>query len=109
LNHCSRSANVKLLRAVMHHLQVVRRWAGRRRGGVSWQSGLRIEALAPDGLVEAFSVQDAAAFNLCVQWHPEWQASDNPASMAVLRAFGQACQAYRSQRGHSGQVRDPET
>jgi len=61
-------------------------------------AGLRIEALAPDGLVEAFSVPAAHGFNLAVQWHPEWQAADNPVSMRLLRAFGQACNAYRHQR-----------
>lgn len=57
--------------------------------------GLRVEARAPDGLVEAFSVADAAAFNLCVQWHPEWQAASNPTSMRLFQAFGDACRAYR--------------
>lgn len=60
--------------------------------------GLRVEATAPDGLVEAFSVADAPGFSLCVQWHPEWQAADNPVSMAILGAFGAACQAW--QRTH---------
>lgn len=57
--------------------------------------GLRIEALAPDGLVEAFSVEQAPGFSLCVQWHPEWKASTNPVSMRLLRAFGEACRVYR--------------
>ncbi len=60
--------------------------------------GLRVEATAPDGLVEAFSVAasgDLPTFQLGVQWHPEWLATDNPVSMALLRAFGQACQDYR--------------
>ena len=60
--------------------------------------GLRIEALAPDGLVEAFSVTDAAGFSLCVQWHPEWLAASNPVSVAMLTAFGDACRAYRAAR-----------
>jgi putative glutamine amidotransferase len=60
--------------------------------------GLRVEARAPDGLVEAFSVSGAPGFNLCVQWHPEWQAADNPVSMRLLHAFGRACMAYRHQR-----------
>lgn len=60
--------------------------------------GLRVEATAPDGLVEAFSVADAPGFALALQWHPEWQAADNPISMALLRAFGQAIGAYREQR-----------
>jgi putative glutamine amidotransferase len=57
--------------------------------------GLRVEAVAPDGLVEAFSMPQAPGFNLCVQWHPEWRAADNPVSMQLLRAFGQAVRAYR--------------
>lgn len=57
--------------------------------------GLRVEAVAPDGLVEAFSVADAPGFSLCVQWHPEWKASTNPVSMALLNAFGEACRVYR--------------
>ena len=57
--------------------------------------GLRVEAVAPDGLVEAFSVEGASGFNLCVQWHPEWQAARNPVSMRLFEAFGAACEAYR--------------
>ncbi|HZT55069.1 MAG TPA: gamma-glutamyl-gamma-aminobutyrate hydrolase family protein [Burkholderiaceae bacterium] len=57
--------------------------------------GLRIEALAPDGLVEAFSADAARGFNLGVQWHPEWQAETNPVSIRLLEAFGAACVAYR--------------
>lgn len=57
--------------------------------------GLLVEALAPDGLVEAFSVETAPAFNLCLQWHPEWQADSNPVSMQILHAFGEAVRVYR--------------
>jgi putative glutamine amidotransferase len=57
--------------------------------------GLRVEARAPDGVVEAFSVADSAGFCLCVQWHPEWLAADNAMSMAMLTAFGAACRQYR--------------
>lgn len=53
--------------------------------------GLRIEALAPDGLIEAFSVEAAPSFALGVQWHPEWQVSDNPDYLAIFQAFGEAC------------------
>ncbi|MEO8124975.1 MAG: gamma-glutamyl-gamma-aminobutyrate hydrolase family protein [Burkholderiales bacterium] len=60
--------------------------------------GARAEALAPDGLVEAFSIPAASGFNLCLQWHPEWQAADNPVSMKLLRAFGDACRRFRDQR-----------
>lgn len=57
--------------------------------------GLRVEAVAPDGLIEAFSRPTAPAFNLCVQWHPEWRAAENPVSVKLFKAFGAACQAYR--------------
>jgi putative glutamine amidotransferase len=61
--------------------------------------GLRVEAVAPDGLVEAFSVAHVAGgapgFSLCLQWHPEWQAAGNPVSMKLLRAFGEAVRQYR--------------
>jgi putative glutamine amidotransferase len=60
--------------------------------------GLRVEARAPDGVIEAFSKPEAPGFNLAVQWHPEWQAASNPVSMTLLSAFGQACAARRDQR-----------
>jgi putative glutamine amidotransferase len=73
-------------------------------------SGLRVEARAPDGLIEAFSMPEAKAFNLCVQWHPEWQAASNAVSMRLLKAFGSACQSYRDRHRESGseRERDPD-
>jgi putative glutamine amidotransferase len=59
--------------------------------------GLRVEARAPDGLIEAFSA-DSPGFNLCLQWHPEWQADRNPVSQQMLAAFGQACRSYHKRR-----------
>ena len=69
-------------------------------------AGLRVEARAPDGLVEAFSVDAASGFNLCVQWHPEWQAESNPVSMRLFRAFGVACAAFRDR--HRVPHQDPD-
>jgi putative glutamine amidotransferase len=68
--------------------------------------GARPEALAPDGLVEAFTLPASSGFNLCLQWHPEWQAADNPVSMKLLRAFGAACQSFRDR--HRVPERDPD-
>jgi putative glutamine amidotransferase len=53
--------------------------------------GLTAEAIAPDGLIEAVSVNDARAFALGVQWHPEWKHTDDALSTAIFRAFGDAC------------------
>ena len=60
--------------------------------------GLVVEARSPDGVIEAFSQPDAPGFNLCVQWHPEWLAQDNPISMQLFAAFGAACREYRSRK-----------
>ncbi len=63
--------------------------------------GLAIEATAPDGLIEAFSVMDSPGFALAVQWHPEWQVTGNADSMKIFRAFGQACRTYQEKQRHS--------
>ena len=60
--------------------------------------GLAVEARADDGLVEAYSVAAAPAFTLAVQWHPEWRLADNPDSMKLFNAFGDACRAHQQQR-----------
>src|SRR3546814_7487028 len=41
-------------------------------------AGLRIEALAPDGLIEAFSVEQARSVALHMKWHPEWTVDATP-------------------------------
>jgi putative glutamine amidotransferase len=51
----------------------------------------RAEAFADDGQVEAFSVPDAPAFALALQWHPEHRALENPVSKKLFDAFSAAC------------------
>lgn len=53
--------------------------------------GLQPEAVAPDGLIEAFSVKSASTFALGVQWHPEWKVTENPFYLRIFKAFGDAC------------------
>lgn len=55
--------------------------------------GLAVEAVAPDGVIEAVRVEGAPAFALAVQWHPEWRFRDDPASTALFAAFGEAVTA----------------
>jgi len=57
--------------------------------------GLKAEALAEDGLVEAFSVVNAPAFAFGVQWHPEWKVMENPVSQQIFSSFGDACRDFR--------------
>ncbi len=61
-------------------------------------NGVTVEAIADDGLIEAFRVDESPGFALAVQWHPEWQVMDNDFSMAIFKAFGDACRAYARQR-----------
>ncbi len=58
----------------------------------------RLEATAEDGQVEAFSVPDAPAFTLALQWHPEHRALENPVSMKLFGAFASACRARAAAR-----------
>ncbi|HEY3730954.1 MAG TPA: gamma-glutamyl-gamma-aminobutyrate hydrolase family protein [Steroidobacteraceae bacterium] len=53
--------------------------------------GLAVEARASDGVIEAFRVEQAPAFALALQWHPEWQATKNEFSRALFAEFGAAC------------------
>jgi len=67
-------------------------------------AGLRVEAQAPDDLIEAVSVTAAPAFAVAVQWHPEWGFRENPASRTLLAAFGVAARTRASHRARtSGQ------
>ncbi len=52
--------------------------------------GLMVEARAPDGMVEAISGSVNGAPVLGVQWHPEWDAADNPDAQAYFRLLGRA-------------------
>jgi putative glutamine amidotransferase len=51
---------------------------------------LRVEAVAPDGQIEAVSLPEAR-FVVGVQWHPEYKALENPFSTALFSAFAAAC------------------
>ena len=52
--------------------------------------GLAVEAAAPDGMVEAVSATIDGAPVLAVQWHPEWDADDNPDAAQFFRLLGRA-------------------
>jgi putative glutamine amidotransferase len=54
-------------------------------------AGLRIDAIAPDGVVEAISSIDPDTFALGVQWHPEWPRPLNSVNTKIFKAFGEAC------------------
>src|SRR5690606_34355032 len=60
--------------------------------------GLDVEAVAPDGTVEAVKVRDAKSFALAVQWHPEYKVREDSFSLALFRAFGAAARSYAQKR-----------
>lgn len=61
--------------------------------------GLRVEARAPDGLIEAVSVEAARGFAVGVQWHPEWRFRDSELSLALFAAFGEAVWSHYRENG----------
>jgi len=61
-------------------------------------SGVSVEAIADDGLIEAFRVDGAPGFTLAVQWHPEWKAMENEFSKVIFKAFGDACREFAGRR-----------
>ena len=66
--------------------------------------GLVMEAIAPDGIIEAVRVANASTFALAVQWHPEWKFREDPFSLALFEAFGDAVKARAAARGSHERV-----
>jgi putative glutamine amidotransferase len=50
--------------------------------------GLKVEAAAPDGQIEAVSLLENRAFLLGVQWHPEWDFARDSLSRSIFTGFG---------------------
>jgi len=57
-----------------------------------------IEGWAPDDTPEALRVADAQGFTLSVQWHPEYNAAEDPVSRPLFSAFGDAVRAFAATR-----------
>jgi len=57
-----------------------------------------IDGVAPDGTPEAIYVAGARGFTLSVQWHPEWNAANDPVSRPLFQAFGDAARAFAAVR-----------
>lgn len=57
-----------------------------------------VDGHAPDGTPEAIYVKDAPGFTLAVQWHPEWNAGQDPVSRPLFQAFGRAAADWAEQR-----------
>ena len=56
--------------------------------------GIVIDGWAEDGTPEALFVRDAPGFTLSVQWHPEYNAAQDPVSRPLFEAFGAAARDW---------------
>ena len=83
----------------------LRSWIGEDEivvNSLHWQGIQRLappltaEAHAEDGLVEAVRGPTEHPFFFGVQWHPEWQAKNNKASVEIFRRFGDAVRSHAS-------------
>ncbi|AUQ50600.1 putative gamma-glutamyl-gamma-aminobutyrate hydrolase [Phaeobacter inhibens] len=66
-------------------------------------SRIVIDGTAPDGTPEAIYVKDAPGFTLAVQWHPEWDAANDPVSRPLFTAFGDAVRDWVEGAGRPDQ------
>ncbi|SEQ37860.1 gamma-glutamyl-gamma-aminobutyrate hydrolase family protein [Thalassovita taeanensis] len=57
-----------------------------------------IDGLAPDGTPEAIYIEGAPGFTLSVQWHPEWDAANDPVSRPLFTAFGEAVRNWAASK-----------
>jgi putative glutamine amidotransferase len=57
-----------------------------------------IDGEADDGTPEAIYVEGSPGFTLGVQWHPEWNAANDPVSRPLFEAFGAALRDWRAGR-----------
>ena len=61
-----------------------------------------IDGHAPDGTPEATYIEGAPGFSLAVQWHPEWDAANDPVSRPLFTAFGDAVRNWARARAVPG-------
>lgn len=59
--------------------------------------GLRVEATADDGVVEAFAARDGSPL-FAVQWHPEWRPEERPHHLKFWSHFGDAARAFLARK-----------
>ncbi len=61
--------------------------------------GVVIDGWADDETPEALYVRDAPGFTLSVQWHPEFNATNDAISRVLFGAFGDAVRAWAARGG----------
>ena len=61
-----------------------------------------VDGWAPDGTPEALYIDGAPGFTMSVQWHPEWNAHDDPVSRPLFQAFGDAARIWKETKASPG-------
>ncbi|MEM7524701.1 MAG: gamma-glutamyl-gamma-aminobutyrate hydrolase family protein [Pseudomonadota bacterium] len=61
-------------------------------------AGVAVEGVADDGVVEAISVPGSKGLVIGVQWHAEYEAEEDPDSLKLFQAFGEAARTWRMSR-----------
>ena len=56
-----------------------------------------IEAISPDGVIEAISMQGTESFTVGVQWHAEWGVESHNLSRKLFETFGLAVLKHAKQ------------
>ena len=71
-------------------------WTNTLHGQGIKEPGARVvmDGFAPDGTPEAIYIDGAPGFTLSVQWHPEYNAANDPVSRSLFEAFGDAARAW---------------
>ena len=64
------------------------------QGVVNPGQNVVIDGVAPDGTPEALYIKGAKGFAMSVQWHPEWNAVNDPVSRPLFQAFGNAARTW---------------
>lgn len=57
-----------------------------------------VDGHADDGTPEAIYIKDAPGFTMSVQWHPEWNSTNDQVSRPLFEAFGAAARAFAAAR-----------
>lgn len=68
------------------------------QGLIDLGEGVALEGVAEDGTIEAISMPGAPGLVLGVQWHAEYEATEDPVSAALFGAFGEAARTWRMKK-----------
>ena len=98
LRHCVRFTSGGVFHRLMGACEVMTNTL-HGQGVVTPGGNIVIDGHAPDGTPEALYVEGARGFALAVQWHPEWNAANDPVSRPLFTAFGDAARAWAEGRG----------